>query len=55
MRGTVCPATFRVEGVTGEAAAEVLVLDENQSLQATTGAFADTFQPYDVHLYKIAR
>jgi len=32
----------------------VEVLGENRSLKVSNGRFADTFDPYGVHLYRIA-
>jgi hypothetical protein len=38
-------------GVRGRARAEVI--DEGRTLGVSDGVFSDTFQPWDVHLYKI--
>jgi hypothetical protein len=51
MRDGEAAAGFRVAGLTGRARAEVL--GENRSLEVREGAFRDTFQPWDVHLYRI--
>jgi hypothetical protein len=40
-----------VAGAVGRARAEVI--DEGRTLDVRDGAFRDTFQPWDVHLYKI--
>src|SRR5262249_50221939 len=51
MREGKATATFTVAGVRGRARAEVL--DEGRALDVTDGVFRDTFQPWDVHLYRI--
>ena len=45
-------ATFRVAGLPRTAAAAE-VLGEGRTVQVTDGRFADKFQGYDVHLYRI--
>ena len=52
MRGQPTRARFIVSGVTGRQ--RVNVLDENRSLELADGAFTDDFEPWDVHLYRIA-
>jgi len=44
-------ATFRLAGLSGKAAVEVL--GEQRSLPANDGRFEDAFAPYEVHLYRI--
>jgi hypothetical protein len=51
MRDGMAEAGFRVAGLTGRTRAEVL--GENRNLDFREGAFHDTFQPWDVHLYRI--
>src|SRR5262245_6477892 len=53
MRSAETSADFRVAGLRGRARAEVL--GENRSLEVREGAFRDSFQPWDVHLYRIDR
>jgi len=45
-------ATFQLPGLAGKAKVEVL--GEKRTLTAENGKFADTFEPYAVHLYRIA-
>ncbi len=52
MRNAPTDATFLVRGLPRRA--EVEVLDEQRTLTARGGEFADHFEPYDVHLYRIA-
>jgi hypothetical protein len=51
MRDGKVEARFRVAGLTGRERAEVL--GENRNFDVREGAFRDTFQPWDVHLYRI--
>jgi hypothetical protein len=51
MRDGKATATFTVAGMKGRARAEVI--DEGRSLDVSDGVFRDTFQPWDVHLYRI--
>ena len=51
MREGTTTATITVAGLTGKAKAEVL--GENRTLEIADGAFKDSFQPWDVHLYRI--
>ncbi|MFQ6133321.1 MAG: hypothetical protein ACE5R4_14860 [Armatimonadota bacterium] len=51
MRNGPARGSFEVRGLPARATAEVL--GEDRSIQVTDGKFADDFQPYDVHLYKI--
>ncbi|MEE8450532.1 MAG: hypothetical protein V3R99_01420 [Thermoguttaceae bacterium] len=44
-------ATYQLKGLSGKATVEVL--GEQRTLKATDGRFEDTFDPYEVHLYKI--
>jgi Beta-galactosidase len=44
-------ATFKLESVSGQAAE---VLDERRTVPVRGGSFTDTFDSYEVHLYKIA-
>ena len=44
-------ATFRVDGLGASTTAEVI--DEGRSVSVKNGTFADRFQGYDVHLYRI--
>jgi hypothetical protein len=32
---------------------QVTVLDEDRTIEATSGTFTDAFQPWDVHLYRL--
>jgi len=52
VRGIGGPADITVQGLPAGASAEVL--GENRSLKVSNGRFADTFDPYGVHLYRIA-
>ena len=52
MQGQDTRAEFVVRGLTGSRV--VTVLDENRVLESDDGAFADRFEPWDVHLYRIA-
>lgn len=47
MRGAPASATFQVRGL------RVKVLGEDRTLAVRNGQFADTFQPYAVHLYRV--
>jgi hypothetical protein len=51
MREGTTRATFKVAGVSGRK--QVEVLGEGRSLEMRDGEFADTFRPWDVHLYRI--
>src|SRR5262249_50861843 len=51
MRDGKTGARFRVAGVSGTATAHVL--GENREITANDGALQDTFQPWEVHLYRI--
>jgi hypothetical protein len=51
MRAGQATATFTIAGLAG--LRKVEVLDEGRSLEVRDGVFSDTFQPWDVHLYKI--
>ncbi len=51
MRNDSTHATFKLAGLTGSNRVEVL--DEDRSLEMQDGAFRDTFQPWQVHLYRI--
>ena len=51
MRGQATRAQFNVRGLPGTL--PVAVLDEDRSLEAKDGVFADEFRPWDVHLYRI--
>lgn len=51
MRNGATVGRFAVRGLVGAANAEVL--GENRKLEVRDGKFSDTFQPYDVHLYRI--
>jgi hypothetical protein len=51
MRSGVTTATFQLASPTTKARA--VVLGEDRSLDITNGQFRDTFQPWDVHLYRI--
>jgi hypothetical protein len=52
MREDKTTATFHLRGATGEP--QVEVLDEHRTIAARDGVFRDDFQPWDVHLYRIA-
>jgi hypothetical protein len=51
MRAGKTTGTFQVAGLKGEAKVEVI--DEGRTLEVDNGVFRDTFEPWDVHLYKI--
>ncbi|NCO42784.1 MAG: hypothetical protein GW892_29280 [Armatimonadetes bacterium] len=51
MENTPASASFSVAGVPGKTTAEVL--GEGRSLAVQDGEFADTFESYGVHLYRI--
>lgn len=51
MREGSVEARFTVGGLAGSA--QVEVLDENRTLEARDGGFADRFAPWDVHLYRV--
>ncbi len=51
MQGKNARAEFVVRGLTGSQT--VTVLDEDRTLKSHDGAFADDFEPWDVHLYRI--
>jgi hypothetical protein len=51
MRDGKATATFAVAGMKGRTKAEVI--DEDRTVDVNDGMFRDTFQPWDVHLYKI--
>jgi len=51
MRNGETKGTFTLAGAKG--AAKVEVLGEKKSLDAKDGVFADTFNGYDIHIYKI--
>lgn len=51
MRDGTTTATFLVAGVKGVATARVL--GENREISLEGGAFQDTFQAFQVHLYQI--
>jgi hypothetical protein len=50
MRNLPGRATFKISGLKDSAAE---VLRENRSVTAAAGEFADSFKPYEVHLYRI--
>jgi hypothetical protein len=52
MRGKPTQATFQVQGLSANA--QVTVLDEDRTIESKAGTFTDTFQPWDVHLYRLA-
>jgi hypothetical protein len=52
LQGKDTRAEFAVRGLTGSRT--VTVLDEDRTLESRDGAFADDFEPWDVHLYRIA-
>ena len=52
MRGQPTRARFIVSGVTG--LQHIDVLDEDRSLTIADGTFTDDFEPWGVHLYRIA-
>jgi hypothetical protein len=51
MRGAMVTASFRMNGWSGNATAEVL--GEGRHLEVRDGKFQDSFLPWDVHLYRI--
>ena len=51
MRGEKTAATFTLGNFAGEGT--ITVLGENRTLKARKGSFIDTFEPWDVHLYRI--
>jgi hypothetical protein len=51
MRNAPTTASFTLAGVTGEARVEVI--GENRTLNAPAGKFADPFDGYAVHLYRM--
>ena len=51
MRDGATQATFHLADASAQAS--VQVLGEDRTVQAANGVFADTFNPWDVHLYKI--
>jgi hypothetical protein len=52
MRPGVTTATFKIADSAD--ASNVEVLGEDRSLSISGGQFRDTFQPWDVHLYRLA-
>ena len=52
MRDGKTTAAFTLRGLRGESKVEVL--DENRALNIRDGVFHDDFQPWDVHIYRIA-
>lgn len=53
MRDGTTSARFTIPGLPDSTKAEVL--DEGRSIDVNDGKFEDTFAPWDVHLYRIAR
>lgn len=51
MRNGATEGTFTLHGLSGATRAEVL--GESRTLPIRNGQFTDSFQPYDVHLYRI--
>jgi len=51
MRNGSTDASFLVSGLTEKTTAEVL--GEEQQIEVVNGVFQDTFEPYEVHLYRI--
>ena len=51
MRAQPTRATFTIPGTVG--ARRIEVLDEARTLRSVDGVFQDTFEPWDVHLYRI--
>lgn len=51
MRNGSTKATFNIKNQKDDKS--ITVLDEDRTLTCRDGAFQDTFQPWDVHLYKI--
>jgi len=52
MRGGTTAASFKLTGLAKAASAQVL--GEDRTVDIIGGQFRDTFQPWDVHLYRIA-
>jgi hypothetical protein len=52
MRSGTTTASFALADLTAKARVEVL--GEDRSLKIVGGRFRDTFQPWDVHLYRIS-
>ncbi len=50
MRGEATTATFTLQGVKGKGSVEVL--GESRTATSQDGVFADSFGPWDVHLYR---
>jgi len=53
MRNGPTKGAFQVKGLQGKAVVEVL--GEGRKIDATGGKFADSFKPWDVHLYRITK
>jgi hypothetical protein len=53
MRNGRTTATFRVNNLTGEDTVEVI--GENRTILSNNGVFKDSFEPWDVHLYRIGQ
>jgi hypothetical protein len=51
MQGKTVEATFRLADKTATGSVEVL--DEDRQLPLQAGVFRDTFQPWEVHLYRM--
>jgi hypothetical protein len=51
MRGEPTKASFQIAGTVAKAAAEVI--GENRTIPVHRGLFADQFNPWDVHLYRV--
>jgi hypothetical protein len=52
MRNQPVRVTFKLSGMSGDSAAEVL--EESRNIPVRNGEFADDFKPYEVHLYRLA-
>lgn len=52
MRGSATSVRFALRDAAGDSRVEVL--GEDRALTATNGVFTDAFNPWDVHLYRIA-
>ena len=52
LRNTSTEATFTVSGGTGDGRVEVV--GEDRELTLVDGTFVDSFEPYEVHVYRIA-
>ena len=52
MREAKTSATFTIPNLSGKRT--VTVLDENRTLTSQDGVFRDAFEPWDVHLYRVA-